>query len=68
MKKTKETNRFCFICFRSLKDIHSVAVGDESMCEKCHSEYWDWVKQGKAIMAFRGASVRCNKHLADLRR
>jgi len=62
-----KVNNHCFVCCKSLKSINSVRVGEESLCETCHNDYWSWVMDGMAIMAYRGASTRSNKHLADIK-
>lgn len=61
-----QANTHCFVCFKKLKNINSVRVGEESLCETCHSDYWSWVMRGMALMPYRGASLRTNKHLADI--
>lgn len=61
-----KVNKHCFVCFRSLNGRTSVKVGEESLCETCNTDYWSWVMRGMALMAYRGASTRSNKHMADL--
>src|SRR5574343_1477547 len=55
-------NTHCFVCARSLKGMYSVRVGEESLCETCHTDYWSWVMRGMAVGVYRSVSSSLNIH------
>ena len=67
MKKKADAPKFCFVCCKNLEKRHCQCVGDEVVCGPCYVDYKKWAEDGFALYSFRSASMRTNKHLADLR-